>query len=170
VARRIELSARGERFTTILHEIVSMGRTVALDHAIARGVDPSLQDSEGATPMHLVGDRHDHLNPGMVRALVAAGADVDAATTGGQRPIDVAARQLLPATVAAMLDLGAQPAQAISALLVWWTVNVRWAAYRADDVVDVIEILRAGGAAITDRHRELATEAGVPKVSAVLEG
>jgi hypothetical protein len=34
-ARRIETSARGERFTTILHEIVSMGRTVALNHALA---------------------------------------------------------------------------------------------------------------------------------------
>jgi hypothetical protein len=28
----------------------------------------------------------------------------------------------------------------------------------------VVEILRAGGAAVTDNHRELATEAGVPAV------
>lgn len=169
VARRIDTSARGQRFTTILHEIVLMGRTVALDHALARGVDPSLRDSEGATPMHCLDDRSDHLNPGIVRALVAAGADVNAATVGGLRPIEPAARQLLPATVAAMLDLGALPAEALSTLLVWWTVNVRWAAYRADAVVDVIEILRAGGATVTDRHRELAAEAGVSKVSSALD-
>jgi hypothetical protein len=33
--RRIELSASGHRFTTILHEIVRLGRTVALAHALA---------------------------------------------------------------------------------------------------------------------------------------
>lgn len=38
--RRVELSARGETFTTILHEIVRLGRTVALSHALAKGVDP----------------------------------------------------------------------------------------------------------------------------------
>jgi uncharacterized protein len=167
--RRIERSALGEKFTTILHEIVLDGRTTALDHALAAGVDPSLLDSDGATPMHGLDDRSDHLNPGIVRALVAAGADVNAATPSGQRPIESAARQLLPATVAAMLDLGAQPVQAISALLVWWSANVRWAAYRADEVVSVIEILRAGDAAVNDRHRELATEADVPKVIVALE-
>ena len=52
-ARRIELSARGERFTTILHEIVRRGRTVALNHALAHGVDPGLVDSEGATALHV---------------------------------------------------------------------------------------------------------------------
>ena len=52
--RRIELSARGERFTTILHEIVRLGRTVGLAHALAKGVDPDLRDSDGATPLHLV--------------------------------------------------------------------------------------------------------------------
>ena len=52
--RRIELSARGERFTTILHEIVRLGRTVALAHALAKGVDPDLRDSDGATPFHVV--------------------------------------------------------------------------------------------------------------------
>jgi hypothetical protein len=47
--RRIELSARGELFTTILHEIVRLGRTVALGHALAKGVAPDLKDSDGAT-------------------------------------------------------------------------------------------------------------------------
>ncbi|MGH3582141.1 MAG: ankyrin repeat domain-containing protein [Mycobacterium sp.] len=167
-ARRIELSARGERFTTILHEIVTLGRTVALARALGRGTDPTVRDSEGATPLHVLGDRSDHLNPGIVRALVTAGADVDAQATGGGRPIEAAARRLLPATVGTMLELGAQPARALDALLVWWSVNIPWAGYRAAVVVSVVEILRAGGAVVTDRHGALAAEAGVRSVCAAL--
>jgi hypothetical protein len=167
--RRIELSARGERFTTILHEIVRLGRTAALERALDRGVSPSLLDSEGATPMHRLDDRSDHLNPELTRMLTAAGADVNASTTSGQRPIEVAAQQLLPSTVAAMLELGAEPAKALTALLNWWAVNVNWAGHRAGEVVKVIERLRAGGAVVTTRDRELATEAGVSTVVAVLD-
>lgn len=169
VTRRIELSARGHRFTTILHEIVLCGRSELLDRALARGFDPSPLDSDGATPMHRLDDRSDHVNPSMVRALATAGADVDAAATSGQRPIEAAAQRVLPATVAALLELGAQPARAVTFLLGWWVPNVRWAAYRADEVVDVIEVLRVGGAVVSDRDRELATEAGVLKVVAALD-
>lgn len=168
--RRIELSARGDRFTTILHEIVLLGRTTALQRALSRGVDPALRDSDGATPIHRLGERSDHVNPELVRRLVAAGADVNAATTSGQRPIEAAALQLLPATLATLLDLGAEPARALTALLVWWSANVRWAGYRAGDVVEVVELLRIGGAAITDRDRELATQASHAKVAAALQG
>jgi hypothetical protein len=143
---------------------VLLGRTVALDRALARGTEPSLLDSDGATPMHRLDDRSDHLNPGIVRSLVAAGADVDAATVSGERPIEAAARRVLPATVATMLDLGAPPARALTALLNWWVLNVRWAGYRAKDVVNVVELLRAGAAVVTERDRELAAEAGVPAV------
>jgi uncharacterized protein len=166
--RRIELSARGERFTTILHEIVALGRTVALARALARGADPGVRDSEGATPLHMLDDRSDHLNPGIIRDLVKAGADVDAQSNGGGRPIEAAARRLLPASVGTLLELGAQPARALDALLVWWSVNVRWAGYRAAEVTGVIEILRAGGAEVTGRHGELAAEAGVDLVRAAL--
>lgn len=168
VSRRIELSAQGDRFTTILHEIVALARSTMLDRALARGVDPALLDSDGATPIHRLDERSDHINPGMVRSLVAAGADVNSATPSGQRPIEAAAQRLLSGTVATMLDLGAQPANALTAVLAWWTVNVRWAAYRSQEVVDVIEILRAGGAEVSDRHRELAEEAGVLTVGAAL--
>jgi ankyrin repeat protein len=107
--RRIELSARGERFTTILHEIVRLGRTVALERVLERGVDPSVLDSDAATPMHRLDGRSDHLNPEIVSALSAAGADVNSTTPGGQRPIEAAAQRILPATVAAVLELGADP-------------------------------------------------------------
>ncbi len=107
--RRIELSARGERFTTILHEIVRLGRTVALRHALADGVNPSLLDSEGATPMHVLDGDNDNVNPEIVRCLVHAGASVDAPLPSGTQPIELAARRVLPATVAAMIELGAEP-------------------------------------------------------------
>jgi len=166
--RRIELSARGERFTTILHEIVRRGRTVGLAHALAKGVAPDLRDSDGATPLHVVDGNSDNVNPEMVRALVRAGAAVDATMPSGTQPIEQAARRILPATVAAMVELGADPGRGLDALLSWWAVGFRFAGYRAGDVADVIAILRAGGADVTDRHRELAAGAGASQVEAAL--
>jgi uncharacterized protein len=125
--RRIELSALGERFTTILHEIVLRARSAALDRALDMGVSPSLLDSDGATPLHRLDERSDHLNPTLVVSLVATGADVNASTDSGERLIEAAAQRLLPATVTKLLDLGAEPANAITAVLVWWAANVRWA-------------------------------------------
>jgi hypothetical protein len=69
-----------------------------------------------------------------------------------------------------MVDLGADPARGLDALLSWWAVGVRYAEYRAGDVADVIDILRAGGADVTDRHRELAASAGASQVEAALRG
>jgi hypothetical protein len=167
--RRIELTARGERFTTILHEIVRLGRTVALAHALANGTRPDLTDSDGATPLHVVDGNNDNVNPELVRALVNAGAAVDAATPAGTRPIEQAVRRILPATVAALVDLGADPGRGLDALLPWWvTAGARYSGYRAGDVVDIIDILRAGGAAVTNRHRELAADAGAPQVEDAL--
>lgn len=166
--RRIELSAQGDHFTTVLHEIVLMARTSALDRALAMGASPSLLDSDGATPLHRLDERADHLNPVLVRSLVGAGADVNASTNGGERPIDGAAQRLLPATVTALLDVGAEPAKALTTMLVWWVANVRWTEYRAGEVVAVIEALRTGGAVVGDRDRELAAEAGVPSVTSAL--
>jgi hypothetical protein len=40
--------------------------------------------------------------------------------------------------------------------------------YRAGEVAEVIEILRAGGADVTERHRELAARAGASQVEAAL--
>ncbi len=166
--RRIELSARGERFTTLLHEIVRLGRTVGLAHALAMGVDPNLRDSDGATPLHVLDGNSDNVNPEMVRALVRQGAAIDAAMPSGAQPIEQAARQILPATIAAMIELGADPARGLDALLSWWAVGVRFAGYRAGHVADVIDILRAGGAEVTDRHRELAATAGASQVETAL--
>lgn len=167
-SRRIALSGNGDRFTTILHEIVALGRVEAAVRALRGGAAPSVRDSDGATPLHVLGDRSDHLNPDLVKALVAAGADVNAQTSGGRHPIEVAAQRLLPASVATMLDLGADPAEALTVLLAWWAMNARWYGYRAKEVIDVIEILCAGGAVVTDRHRELVLRAGVDAVARAL--
>lgn len=167
--RRIELSAQGDRFTTILHEIVRLGRTVALAHALAKGTPPDLEDSDGATPLHVVDGNNDNVNPGIVRALVHAGASINAASPSGIQPIEHAARQILPATVAAMVELGADPGRGIEALLPWWaSAGARYSGYRAGDVADIIDILRAGGATVTTQHRELAASAGAPQVEAAL--
>jgi hypothetical protein len=167
--RRIDLSARGERFTTILHEIVRLGRTVALAHALANGVDPNLEDSDGATALHIVDGKNDNVNPDIVRALVRAGAAIDAALPSGTQPIEQAVRRVLPATVAAMVELGADAGRGLDALLPWWaTTGARHAGYRATDVAQTIDILRAGGAIATDRHRELAADAGASQVEAAL--
>lgn len=166
--RRIDLSARGEKFTTILHEIVRLGRTVALSHALARGVPPGLLDSEGATPLHVIDSNYDNVNPQMVRALVHSGAAVDAALPSGTQPIEQAAQRILPATVSAMIELGADPERGLDALMSWWPIGVRLWGYRAHDVCDMIDILRAGGAKPTERHRELAASAGASQVEEAL--
>ncbi|MBE1548232.1 hypothetical protein GGC64_002256 [Mycobacterium sp. OAS707] len=167
--RRIELSAQGEKYTTIVHEIVRLGRPVALAHALAKGTRPDATDSDGATPLHVVDGTNDNVNPEIVRALVRAGAAIDAASPGGTQPIEQAVRQILPATVAAMVELGADAARGLDALLPWWaTVGVRYSGYRAKEVADVIDILRAGGATVTDRHREFAATAGAAQVEAAL--
>ncbi len=166
--RRIELSARGERYTTILHEIVREGRTVALNHALLNGTPPALLDSDGATPMHVVGGDGDNVNPAMVRALARAGAAVDAAMPDGTQPIDRAAHLLLPGTVAALVELGADPGRGLDTLLAWWATAVRSNAGRAGVVAEVAEVLRAGGARVTERHRELVASAGAEPVIAAL--
>jgi uncharacterized protein len=167
-SRRIELSARGEKFTTILHEIVRRGRTVALNHALAHDVDPGLVDSEGATALHVIGSSADNVNPEMVRALVHAGACVNAPLPSGTQPIELAARMILPATVAAMVDLGADAGRGLDSLMAWWAVGAAFNGYRAAAVVEVVEGLRAGGAVVSARHRELAANAGASEVEAAL--
>jgi uncharacterized protein len=49
----------------------------------------------------------------------------------GAQPIEEAARGTLPATVAAMVELGADPRRGLDALLSWRAVGVRFAGYRS---------------------------------------
>jgi hypothetical protein len=103
-----------------------------------------------------------------VRVLVRAGASVSDALPGGTQPIENAARRILPATVAAMVEVGAEPARGLDALMTWWAIGAQLYGYRAGDVADVVDILRAGGAEVTDHHRRLAAKAGASQVENAL--
>ena len=67
-----------------------------------------------------------------------------------------------------MVELGADPGRGLDALLPWWATSARIAGHRASDVAEIIDILRAGGAVVTDGHRELAADAGASQVEAAL--
>ena len=84
---------------------------------------PALVDSEGATALHVIGSSADNVNPEMVRALVRAGASVNAPLPSGTQPIELAARMILPATVAAMVELGADAGRGLDSLMAWWAVG-----------------------------------------------
>ena len=86
----------------------------------------------------------------------------------GAQPIEKAACRILPATVAEMVELGADPGRGLDALMSWWAVGVRSAGYGADEVAGVIDVLRAGGADVTERHHELAALAGASQVENAL--
>jgi hypothetical protein len=75
---------------------------------------------------------------------------------------------ILPATVAAMVDLGANPGRGLDSLMSWWPGGAELNGYRAGDVAAVIDILRAGGAVVSDHHRELAAAAGASQVESAL--
>jgi hypothetical protein len=107
------------------------------------------------------------VNPEIVRNLARAGAPVDAAMPSGTQPIEQAARKVLPATVAAMLELGADAGRGLDALMAWWSiVGAKYNGHRSGDVSTVIDILRAGGAEVSDRHLDQA--AGASAVEAAL--
>jgi hypothetical protein len=118
--------------------------------------------------MHVIDGSADNVNPEMVRALVQAGASIDAALPSGTQPIELAARMILPATVAAMVELGADPGRGLDSLMAWWAVGATFTGYRAGDVAEVIDVLRAGGAVVSQRHRVLAADAGASEVEAAL--
>ncbi|MGZ5378384.1 MAG: ankyrin repeat domain-containing protein, partial [Mycobacterium sp.] len=139
-----------------------------LNHALAHGVDPGLVESEGATALHVIGSSAENVNPEMVCALVRAGASVNAPLPSGTQPIELAARMILPATAAAMVELGADAGRGLDSLMAWWAVGAAFNGYRAAAVVEVVEVLRAGGAVVSRRHRELAANAGASDVEAAL--
>ncbi len=168
-SRRIAVSARGDRFTTILHRMAAWCVVDALTYALRIGTDPDVVDSEGATPMHATDYRFDDTFPAVVLCLTHAGGDVDATAADGVRPIGRAALLLMPRTVAALIAAGAAPGPGLDTLLSQWaTMHAGRRKFDAPKVVEIIDLLLAAGAEVTNRHLELAQGAGEATVIAAL--
>jgi hypothetical protein len=117
------------------------GRTITEESRIPAG--DFVAKGEGPWPWYDLGDKRE-------------GTDLfDCARAGSTEVIELLAWGAEPDPVD---PCGASP--------LWY--GVRYSGYRAEVVVKVIDVLRAGGAAVTDRHRELAATAGASQVEAAL--
>ncbi|MCT7367482.1 hypothetical protein A7R75_00625 [Mycolicibacterium llatzerense] len=167
--RRIDVSARGDSFTTILHRMAAWCVVDALTYALRGGTDPDVVDSGGATPMHAADYRYDDRFPAVVRGLAHAGADVDALAADGVRPIGRAALRMMPRTVTALIAAGAAPGPGLDTLLSHWaTTHAGRHKFDAPRVVEIIELLLAAGAEVTSRHLALAEQAAETTVISAL--
>ena len=99
-----DASAADDYGWNALHFAVSMGeRPIVMGILEARG-DPDARTENGLTALHLAAD------PGLVEALVAAGAEIDIRNECGRTPLHQAASYREASVVAALLDAGADPA------------------------------------------------------------
>jgi len=108
VRLRREVNAKDARGFTALDWAARAGRADAIAELVRAGADPELRDSgpNGWTPLlHAV-----HKNQlGSVRALIAAGADVNGRGDNGLTPLMLAAAQGEPEIVEELLQAGANP-------------------------------------------------------------
>lgn len=96
--------------TPLLAALWDGDRSAALA-LIAAGADPNVADTRvvvghGVTPLHLAADADD---PGLVRALVAAGAALDARSLAGHSPLWWACNAGFTAAAQQLLAAGADP-------------------------------------------------------------
>ena len=86
-----------------LHFAVSMGERRIAIAILEAGGDPNKGTENGLTALHLASD------PGMVEALVASGAEIDARSDLGRTPLHQAALYRGARVIEALLDAGADP-------------------------------------------------------------
>ena len=103
-------AALGPPPTPLLVALWDGDRTTALT-LIAAGADPNAADTRpvighGSTPLHFAADADD---PELVRALVAAGAAVNARSLAGHTPLWWACNAGRAAAARELLDAGADP-------------------------------------------------------------
>lgn len=133
----VDVTARDGRARTVLHLAIPWCTSEFVDALLARGADAAAADASGRTPMHtaasrgadsltdlLLGDdgelststpirRADSAlarldDRGILEALVAAGASVDAADAQGVTPLHIAAEQGTATVVVFLLANGAE--------------------------------------------------------------
>lgn len=109
VERDASLAARRFGGRTLLHFASGAGCVEVVTALLRLGTDPDMEDSGGHTPLYRVANEcASDAGPGVVRALVRAGADVNA--SGGvtrATPLHMAARRGYVEIARALLDLGA---------------------------------------------------------------
>jgi truncated hemoglobin YjbI len=107
VDRDLSLATRGGR--TLLHYAAGAGCLELVTWLLRHGIDPDTQDSGGHTPLYRAANEcASGTGPEIVRALVAAGADVNAC--GGvtrSTALHMAARRGFAGIARALLDCGA---------------------------------------------------------------
>jgi ankyrin repeat protein len=85
------------------------GRLEDLAELLGAGADPSVVDKQGFTPLHFAAQS---LDPGAVRLLIDAGADIEARNVHGATPLLVALTNVRDSegdAVRILLDAGADP-------------------------------------------------------------
>lgn len=103
-ARVDQRSSVGCVGATALHCAVATGQTAVVEQLLAHGTQASVRDEAGYSALHLAAERGDYRT---VRALVKAGADVDA-TVGDCTPLDLARRARQHQVAALLSQVGAR--------------------------------------------------------------
>ncbi len=94
---------------TLLHHDANHGHGKRVQLLLGHGADPNIKDAEGRTALHLVSARG--VGAETIRALVEAGALVDARDDQDRTPLDLAASARSQAALRALQKLGAPGAR-----------------------------------------------------------
>lgn len=103
----VDVDAPGSDGSTLLFEAIRRRRVESVETLMAAGADPNRRDARGDTPMHAAAFSGD---PGLLRAVIAGGGDVDARATGtGVTPLVPALRSPSREQYKVLLEAGADP-------------------------------------------------------------
>lgn len=147
---------------TPLHLAGAGLRLEAAKLLLAAGADANAANRRSATALHYTCDPRPAGGPdasaqvAVIRALIDAGARVDAATMDGVTPLHRAVRARSPAAVRALLEHGAtvraMSKQGSTPLHIAMTSNgAGGTAGSQDQQIEIIELLLAAGAALSDK-------------------